>query len=333
MSTQDERLIPAPQGRDLHSTLAELTHSRAYDRYGKYGAAPAETNLREYVFIILKRKWLILGLVLVVTSLVTIQAFREPSIYDGRTTIKIEPKPKSVLQTPALVISGQTDPNFWGTQLRLLQNPELARQVVLTMDLPNQPTFFSGQAQTGVFASLKRMFARDRQPASTLATAPGETQVVGESALRDQKLTPEQLARLEPFEDAIISGEQIEPIPTTNLVNIHYIHTDPEMAQRVANTLADVFVENNAERESSGSTKNEQALNSQIASVQGKIHQEEEARFNYAKDHNLPLTDTPGTNLEQTRLSTYSAQVLQAEKERKNFQAAYEAAKAAPDPF
>ena len=67
--TQDERLVPARAGRDLEGSLAELAQGKPYDRYG---AAPAETNVREYLFVILKRKWLILSLMLIITSLATI---------------------------------------------------------------------------------------------------------------------------------------------------------------------------------------------------------------------------------------------------------------------
>jgi hypothetical protein len=126
---QDERLVPARSGRDLDSTLAELTQSKPY---GRYGSSPADTNVREYLFVILKRKWLIMSLILVITSLATIQAYRDPSVYEGATTIRIEPK-GNVLTTGNFVINSQPDPNFWGTQLKLLQNPELARQVVLTL--------------------------------------------------------------------------------------------------------------------------------------------------------------------------------------------------------
>src|SRR6267154_701098 len=117
--TQDERLVPARGGRDLDSTLAELTQGKPY---GRYGSTPTETNLREYVFVVLKRKWLIMSLILVITSLATIQAYRDPSVYEGATTIRIEPK-GNVLSTGPVVISSQPDPNFWGTQLKLLQNP------------------------------------------------------------------------------------------------------------------------------------------------------------------------------------------------------------------
>src|SRR5713226_1166241 len=134
--TKDEHLIPVRPGPGVNTTLAEITQARAYEKYGKYGA-PAENHLRDYLFVVLKRKWLILSLVLVVTSLVTIQMFRSPSIYEGETTIRIEAKPKSVLQTKEIIINTQNDPNFWGTQLKLLENPALARQVVLTLDLQN----------------------------------------------------------------------------------------------------------------------------------------------------------------------------------------------------
>src|SRR2546423_15585877 len=127
--TQDERLIPA--GRNLDRTLAELTDTRPYGKYDKYGSSSTpDAHVREYLHVILKRKWLILSMLLVVTSLVTIQVYRQPSVYEGGTTIRIESKPAPVLATGQVVINAPADPAFWGTQLRLLQNPSLARQVV-----------------------------------------------------------------------------------------------------------------------------------------------------------------------------------------------------------
>ena len=122
--TQDERLVPAT--RKLDNTLAELTQARPYGN-DRYGTAPAETNVREYLYVILKRKWLIMSLMLVVTSLVTIQVYRQPSVYEGATIIRIEAKPPPVLSTGQVVINAPQDPAFWGTQLSLLQNPSLAR--------------------------------------------------------------------------------------------------------------------------------------------------------------------------------------------------------------
>src|ERR1041385_8927611 len=195
---QDNRLLPVSAiERGIDRPLADFAQGKPY------GSAIEPATIRDYLFVVLKRKWLILSLVLVITSLVTIQSFRAPSIYEGETTIRIEQKPANVLQTKEIVITGQNDPNFWGTQLKLLENPALARQVVLTLDLQHNPAFFGGQTQGGVFSSLRRIFSKSKNTNKAPAV-PGGLTVVGESEVTGDSLTPEQLAELEPYEDAII---------------------------------------------------------------------------------------------------------------------------------
>ncbi|HMH44583.1 MAG TPA: polysaccharide biosynthesis tyrosine autokinase [Pyrinomonadaceae bacterium] len=327
--TQDERLVPARPGRDLDRTLADLTQSKPYG--GRYSASAAEVNLKEYLFVVLKRKWLILSLMLIVTSLATIQAYRDPSVYEGATTIKIEQKTPSILQSGSGggIVIGQSDPNFWGTQLKLLQNETLARQVVLKLDLQHNPTFFGPQGQSTIFASVKRIISNDSVPKAS--PAPASNTSLNDQALSD--LTPEQLIALEPYEDTITTNELIEPQPQTNLVTIRYHHTDPQLAQKIADTLADVFVSNNLNLQESGTSKQSQDLAQEIAKYQAQVKQKQQDVFGYAKQYELPLTDAPASNLRQQRVATYSAQLLEAENQKRVLQAAYEAAKNSPDPF
>ena len=327
--TQDERLIPA--SRDLDRSLTELAQTKPYGRYDRYSGAQTETNLREYLFVILKRKWLILSLVLVVTSLVTIQAYRQPSIYEAATTIRIEAKPQSPLSNGQIVINTAPDPSFWNTQLKLLENPSLARQVIVTLNLQKDPAFLGGEAQSGVFDSLKRIFTHER-PITAARNQSADAQPVGEEQMKDRQFTPDELTALEPYEDSIISNLTVEPVLGTSLVNIRYRHTNPALAQKVANTLADVFITNNVERQDSVGSKTEALLMQEIAKYQDKVKKEGDARFAFARDNDLPL-DAPGSNLEQVRAQTYSQQLLAAENERRNKLAAYEAAKSASDPF
>jgi len=328
MVSQDNRLMPvSPIDRGLDRPLSDLTQTKGYGL-----AATEPTTIRDYLFVVLKRKWLILSLILVVTSLVTIQMFRQPSIYEGETTIKIEPKPRNVLQTKEIVINAQSDPNFWGTQLKLLENPALARQVVLTLDLQNNPSFFGGQNQSGIFSSLRRIFSGQKSAQAARREATGLT-VVGEDEAANEALTPEKLEQLEPYEDAILANETVEPILGTNLVRIKFSHQDPELAQKIANTLAEVFVNNNLARVTAGSTKAEDILAREIANLQSKIKHDQETQFNYAKNKGLPLTTDPKTNLEVNRLATLSGQLLEAENETKEQRAKYEAARSQSDPL
>lgn len=323
MVTQDNRLIPSSLERGLDRPLTDLAQGKPY------GAAVTSTaNIRDYLFVILKRKWLILSLMLVVTSLVTIQMFRTPSIYQGEATIKIDQKPRSILQTQGITINTTNDPTFWGTQLKLLQNPKLAQQVVLTLDLQNNPNFLGNQSQGGFFASLRRIVSREtKQRAASPAVATGAN-VVSEDALLDRTLSAEELARLEPYEDAIIANEVVEPIEKTNLITIKFTHTDPELAQKVSNTIAEVFMANNLSRATIGSKNAVDLLARQISETQLKVKQDRERQFNYAKLKNLPLTPDATTNVEVNRLRELSTQMLEAENERKEAQAQYESAKA-----
>jgi succinoglycan biosynthesis transport protein ExoP len=327
MMSRDDRLIPVSGiERGLDRPLNDLVQAKSYGV-----SATDPSNIRDYLHVVMKRKWLILSLAVVITSLVTIQMFRMPSIYEGATTIKIEAKRGSVLQTKdnGLLINNGMDPNFWNTQLKLLESPSLARQVVLTLDLQHNPNFFGNQAQAGIFASLRRALAptKKTEPAPIVP----QQNIVGQSDLNDQPLTVEQLAALEPYEDTIIANETVEPIITTSLVTIKYRHSDPDLAQKIANTLAEVFISNNLERASGTSTKAGNLLANEIAKTQARVKQNEANRFDYAKQYNVPLTAE--TNVEVARLATLSNQLLGAENERKIFQAAWESASTASDPY
>jgi polysaccharide biosynthesis transport protein len=329
MMSQDNRLISMPAvERGLDRPLNDIGQVRSY------GPAASEPNqLRDYLFIVLKRKWLILSLCLVVTSLVAVQMFRQPSIYEAQTTIRIEQRSKSILQGKDFVLNAQPDANFWGTQIKLLQSPSLARQVALSLDLPHNQTFFGGQAQGGIFSALKRMVSGEKKPPAKEAAGQGNLEIIAQNKLRDDPLSPEELAALEPYEDAIIGGERIEGIVGTNLFYIKYQHTDPEMAQRIANALADVFRANNVERTNQTSTKAGELLAREIATYQEKTREGQERLFNFARSTGLPPTGDPSLNFQAQRLVDLSKQALEAEKNRKNAEAIYNSAKNSTDPY
>lgn len=329
--TQDERLLPVRSGRDLDTSLAEIAHGRAYGRYSRYGNQ-SETNVREYLYVILKRKWLILSLVLVITSLVTIQAYREPSIYEGSTTVRIEPKQGNILQSGGALVINQSDANFWGTQLKLLQSPTLARQVILTLNLQHNPEFLGGQANSSVFSSLKRIMGREPTAIGPAQGQNSEPEPVGERELQERQLNAQQLAELEPYEDAIIANETVVPVEKTNLVIISYNHTNPELAKRIADTVAEVFITNNVERQELGTSKAERLLAEEMAKTQEKVKTERDARYNFAKEKDLPLTPVT-VNLEAEKERGYASQLLEAENSRRKLKADYEAAKSAEDPL
>lgn len=337
MLPSDNRLVsvsstPSNLDRPLHD-FAHAPSSSVSPIPAASASLLEQAHLRDYLNIVLKRKWLILSIVVVITSLVAIYMYRQPSTYQTATTLQIDAKPRSLLKTTEISINSGNDATYRNTQLKLLENPTLLRQVILTLDLQNNPAFLNSQG-AGLLTTVRQVFARKPETVSDnegLAVANENSSGSNVVAVSGTPLTPEQLARLEPYEDAMLAALTIEPIERTNLVEIRFSHTDPVMAMNVANTLAQVFIANDVRRETAGSENQEAVLARQITDLQLQIRQLEAQRINYMKNNDIPLSDMKGQNVIAVRLETTSAQSLAAEKERKDLQAAYNAAQSSQD--
>ncbi|MBD0370345.1 MAG: polysaccharide biosynthesis tyrosine autokinase [Pyrinomonadaceae bacterium] len=328
MVSPDNRLLPLTNvERELERPLHDVVQPKSY------GAPQSDApHLREYLSVVLKRRWLILSLVVVVTSLVAIQMYRMPSIYESTTTVLIEPKQKPILQTDKGIVINQEDGNYYQTQLRLLQSPAIARQVIMTLNLQNNPAFF-GQSSPGLLSSLKRIFSRQRAQETAQPKQPQtELPIVKETEAREQ-LTPEQVAKLEPYEDTLIGNLSVEPETGTSLVRISYKHTSPEMAQTIANTMAEVFILNNYDRETRGTQRASELISKELAELQQRIAEKEREKIAYAQQVGIsPGKGAIGDNIAGDRLTKLSQQLLEAEDKRKNLEAVYNSAKSQSDP-
>ncbi len=247
---QDNRLLPLPS-----DTLDRPLRDLAQPVPVVAAVSPQEpAHLREYLNVVLKRKWLILSLMVVVTSLVAIQMYRLPSQYEAQATLQIEQKPRSVLSTnrggDSVLIRGN-DANYWNTQLQKLKTQKLARQVILRLDLQNNPKFLGASRGTGVIAGLRHLFTREKAQPTPQPEA-GGVPVITDAELSGDQITPEQAQKLEPYEDTLRDNLTIDPVEHTNLVVIRFQSTDPEIAANVVNTLAAVFKANDALEETVG---------------------------------------------------------------------------------
>ncbi|HLM58939.1 MAG TPA: polysaccharide biosynthesis tyrosine autokinase [Pyrinomonadaceae bacterium] len=325
--SQENRLLPL-SSEPLDRPLRDLAQPAPF---APTGASNEPAHLREYLAVILKRKWLILSLVVVVTTLAAIQMYRMPSVYEAQTTIQIEQRRGGVLETGKggnFVIRG-SDPNYWNTQLKKLETQKLARQVILRLGLHNNPAFLGAPKGVSLVTSLRRVLGRGQAAAPAPAAAAGVPVLDDnalDAALDVEQLTPELAQKLEPYEDALRANLRVEPVERTNLINIHFQHTDADIAQRVANGIAIVFRENDLRDETAGAQKADELLGKQIVELQAQIEADEKARINFLRGAGAPLISDPEADLTRQRMKAYSAQLQEAEGARKTAEADYNAA-------
>src|SRR3712207_3646627 len=86
-------------------------------------------EIARYGQIVLKRKWLVLCVALVVFGAASVWTWTKPRVYTSSVNIQIEPE-QSVLPYTEMYASVTADPRYLGTQAQVLQSEALARRIV-----------------------------------------------------------------------------------------------------------------------------------------------------------------------------------------------------------
>ncbi len=112
----------------------------------------------------------------------------------------------------------------------------------------------------------------------------------------------------------------------TRLIDISYTHTDPEVAAKVVNAIAETYVFNNLERKTESNTNTGDVLQKRIAELQQTIRADEERLVNYAKNNQILSLDA-SQNTVVERLGALNKQLGEAENQRIEAESRFNAAK------
>src|SRR4029079_18569069 len=106
----------------------------------------------------------------------------------------------------------------------------------------------------GVLASLRSMFSSDKASASDPNALPVLADVpAGDAAQQTVQLAPEEKLRVESYATRLAGGLDVEQQERTNIVNVSVRSENPQLSAKVADKVADVFMQQDIEREMQGS--------------------------------------------------------------------------------
>jgi capsular exopolysaccharide synthesis family protein len=308
-------------------------------RYPSYhGPYASEAfGLFEYWRAVRKRLWLVAGIAVLVTTWTAIYMARKPNVYSARAVIQVDLEQTN----PDLITSeskrplSNPDPSYFNTQLQLLNSDSLLRRVIKEHSLDTNKELQKAKNESSALRSLLKTvgLAGSDQSNTNSATT--------NAANENSPLVPaEDIAeaiRLSPYVNLIKRNLSIEPIresrasvKDTRLIEISYRDTDPEFASFVANSIAQTFSDQNQEKRSGTSRKTNDFLQERIADLQSEIKNDEQQLVDLKKNEGILKTEGDQT-IVIDRLSGLNKQLLEAENNRKNAEAAYFAVKDAPD--
>jgi len=232
-STGDDARLPArretlpSQHRPGVLSVEMLTEERREDR--------DEIDLLAYWRILLKRRWLVLGILAAVAALSLLLTLMATPIYRATAVMQIDNEEQQVVQTGGVsgAYSGW-DPEFLETQYQLLQSRALAERVADDLNL--DAAALARLDSPGWLDRLKGLVRPAAKPAAQVRDA-------------DPKAT------LQAATGVVQGGLTIVPVRNTRLVQISYDSPVPAFSARVANAVAEGFIASGLERRFGASSR------------------------------------------------------------------------------
>ncbi|HBB89831.1 MAG TPA: hypothetical protein DC047_19670 [Blastocatellia bacterium] len=303
--------------------------------YGEEASPEGEMHLRDYWKTIRKRLWLIIGLALIVGSVTALRQARQPDIYQARARVQVGTQTYS----PALGASrgesfypenGYMEPEYFNTQVQILTSPTLLRRVAKNLDLEHNRTFLDGRVENrSTWRSLLTMFGFSQKQAEAPKNQNVLPDVNSSPAFASAGFNaddPAEVERLTPYAESLQGLVDVEQVKKTYLIDLRATHTDPVVATKVVNAMADAFALWNMEVKTKTNTVAGSYLQKRIAELQSQIRSGEEQLVNYAQSHEILSLDA-SQNTVVERLAGLNKELLEAENDRGLAEAAFRTSK------
>ena len=322
---QDQRLTPLPKAAEIRAASTGAYPS-AYPAFYDDELVEGKVSIKQYINVVYKRLPLILALAIVVTAATAFYMYQQPSQYTATTQMIIEPRRPKMTSKDSININFGQDANYYQTQLRLLQGPELMREVVIRTGLYREPNLFE-QESKGMLTVLQSLFSSGKSDAGGDAL-PMITDVDSAEGKSPVALSPEEEKRVNEYTGKLAAGLAVNQIERTNLVTVSVTSTNPQVAAKVSTQLAKIFKAKDAERETAGARKAYDDLTNSIDELRGQIAAQENELLAELRSNELPLQDK-GQDLAASRLTSLSETWLKSMESRRTLESQYNAAAAA----
>ena len=264
--------------RPIHSALYNVLPSQ-------------ESTLREYMRVLIKRKWMVIAVIVGIFMAVAISSLRQTPVYEAVGRIAVNKADPNLItfkdSGPVVDYYDQADLD---TEVRILQSDLMALQVIRQLNLDKRPEFGGNSDQ--------------RLP--NLVADPLQTDSNRVSAL------------LGGFRGHL----RVTLIPNTRIIEIHYNSTDPQLAASAVNTLAATYVEQNFKTKFESTMQASDWLSKQLVDLQMKVETSQEKLVRYQKEHEILGTDEK-QNITTEKLGVLNNEMTGAEFDRMQKEAMY----------
>ncbi len=238
-------------------------------------------DVYEYLRL-LQRRWpIILILTLLGVALGAVRYYMTPQLYRTQTTLQIEQRSLMGIGSENPWLDAWVGVRYFPTQYLLLESRGLAERVVQDLGLQDEPRFNPG--------------GRSEDP---------------ESEAR-------QLAALA---GKIQAGLEVVPVKQTEFVRLDFVFTEPKLTARIANGVADAYIDWGIETRTADVGKASSFIGQQIEALREEIQDKENQLREYGRDVEMVSLD-PESNEILERIGQINRSYTQAIADRVELEA------------
>lgn len=177
-----------------------------------------EADLRSYMSVVSKHKWLILKVALFVSAAAAVVVFFMNPVYRSTATLLIEAEEREIVPFQGYSGQARLSEEYLETQNQILQSRKLAEQVITELDLVQHPEFGAEDTSPGFLETLINWVAGNEPPTA--------------QAAKDRVV------------NAFFDKLSIRPVPNSQLIRISFDTGDPTLAAQVPNALSRAYIQN-----------------------------------------------------------------------------------------
>ncbi|MEX0852705.1 MAG: polysaccharide biosynthesis tyrosine autokinase [Bauldia sp.] len=305
LSVQSQ-IVQGPRGGLPAETLTSVPAAVA----GEPQADDVGPDLRKYLWLLVKHRWIIVGSVVLFASLGLMVTFLATPIFRASATIQINrdvPKVVDVQRDLQPLDTGGAE--FYQTQYELLKSRSLADRVVASLNLEDDAQFLAADAPSP-WAKLRRWLfggKRDSGPVDSVADV---------------------AARRKAAADRVLANLGVEPVRASSIVRLSFNSPNPGLASRIANAVGEGFITENLERRFAATAYARKFLEERLQQLKLKLEESERELVAYAAAQHIVSADDKQT-LAMTNLTDANAALAKTTTDRLRNALLWEQAEAA----
>jgi succinoglycan biosynthesis transport protein ExoP len=263
---------------------------------GQAGAGGDTLDIVEYWRAIAKRRWSIVGLTILVAilSFLVVQAIRPT--YRGTATLLIEQAKSKVVSIEDVYNQGFANREYFQTQVEILKSEDLARKVVQKLSLTTHPDFDPRQASQ--HWSPMSLFREDK---------PRSEEDILKSVVKKFR-----------------SDLQIQLVRNSQLAQVTFTSYDKDLAAKVPNTMADMYVESDLEARVAMTQKATEWLRERMGELRTKVDASEKALQDYRDRERIVDAKSVVLSGASKQLEELMRSLVEARAKRADTEAAYQ---------